>query len=245
MPRRARILSETGIYHVIVRGVSKQVIFEEDYDYVFFLSKLRNHCKETGVRVIAYCLMSNHVHMLLYDPSGNLSLVMKKMGVSYSGYFNRKYDRVGHLFQDRFLSEVITSERQLMIVIRYIINNPQKAGLGPATDYKWSSYHAYRDGTAIVDIKFLNDIFGDEEHYVDFITEASDDKCLDYGTIRRNDEWAKSLIRKLTGEQDVTNLRSYEKKQRDKKLRELRERGVSIRQLERLTGISRGIIQET
>lgn len=243
MPRTARLLSETGFYHVILRGISKQIIFEDDYDYMFFLSKLKKYCSETDVTVTAFCLMSNHVHLLLNDQLGNLSVMMKKIGVSYSGYFNRKYERVGHLFQDRFLSETITSERQLMIVIRYILNNPQKAGMCTASEYKWSSYHAYGDKSSFVDTDLLAEIFESTTHYTNFISASDNDYYMEHGAKRRNDKWVKSLICEIIGEQDPAVLRLYEKRQRDRVLRELRQRGVSIRQLERLTGIPRGAIQ--
>ncbi|MBQ3849619.1 MAG: transposase, partial [Clostridia bacterium] len=104
MSRQARRLSETGYFHVIVRGIGKQLLFEHDDDYRYYLMLLERYISQLSVSVCAYCLMENHVHLLLKDSKNELSLFMKKMGVSYSSYFNKKYDRTGHLFQDRFFS---------------------------------------------------------------------------------------------------------------------------------------------
>ena len=114
MPRTARQFSHSGYMHVIIRGNGKQILFEDYEDHYFFLSILKRYCEETEVRILAYCLMENHVHLLVHDLEGNTSQMMKKIGVSYSGYYNRKYERTGHLFQDRFRSELIEDEAYLL-----------------------------------------------------------------------------------------------------------------------------------
>ncbi len=110
MPRRARSMSASNYMHVIVRGNGKQLLFEDTNDYRYYLRKLEFYCMDTEVLVCAYCLMDNHVHLLVKGELKSISLLMKKLGVSYSWYYNKKYDRVGHLFQDRFKSEPIEDE---------------------------------------------------------------------------------------------------------------------------------------
>ncbi len=106
-------------------------------DYKYFLKLLRRFSEECNVTLVAYCLMENHVHLLVNDlHSNNISKFMQKIGVTYSGYYNRKYDRSGHLFQDRFRSETVEDERYLLTVFRYILNNPKKAGICPASSYR-------------------------------------------------------------------------------------------------------------
>jgi REP element-mobilizing transposase RayT len=97
-------LAESGVYHVMMRGVNKDAIFLEDEDRVRFLHALTLTKQASGCIVLAYCLMTNHVHLVLQTPDEPISLVMKRLGVRYVGWFNRKYSRVGHLFQDRFAS---------------------------------------------------------------------------------------------------------------------------------------------
>ena len=120
MPRMARTMSVSGYMHVVVRGIGKQILFEETKDYEHYLERLERYSLETGVKVCAYCLMGNHVHILLHGELASIALLMKKLGVSYSGYYNRKYDRSGHLFQDRYRSEPVNDERYLLTVFRYM-----------------------------------------------------------------------------------------------------------------------------
>ena len=184
MPRQPRQRSESGYLHLIVRGIGRQALFEEREDYQFFLSILERFSRETRVIVCAYCLMENHVHLLVRDKGEQAALMMKKLGVSYSRYFNGKYDRQGHLFQDRYMSEPVDDERYLLTVFRYILNNPQKAGICTAAEYEWSSYRLYgRDG-GLVDTTVLRALIGSDERYAEFIAAANEDQCLEYETPR-------------------------------------------------------------
>ena len=94
MPRTARKMSETGYYHVILRGIGKQIIFEDDEDNERFLSTVRRYRRELNFELIAWCLMENHAHMLIHDAHQRLDLIMKKIAGSYAIYYNRKYDRL-------------------------------------------------------------------------------------------------------------------------------------------------------
>ncbi len=99
MPRLARQKSETGFYHILLRGVGRQNIFEDDEDKQRFLETLERYKKELNFELHAYCLMGNHVHLLIKDVANQLDQIMKKIAGSYAYYFNRKYERVGHLEQ--------------------------------------------------------------------------------------------------------------------------------------------------
>ena len=244
MPRQARQRNESGFLHLIVRGIGRQALFEEREDYHFFLAILARFSQETGVSVCAYCLMENHVHLLVRDDNEHVSLMMKKLGVSYSRYFNRKYKREGHLFQDRYLSEAIQDERYLLTVFRYILNNPRKAGLCSAADYEWSSYGSYDGSTGFVDTALLRELIGSAEHYAVFIAQPNEDQCLDLEMVRRDDDWARTVIQQKLGFQSGTELQSLDRLTRNDALRILLKEGLSIRQIERLTGISKGIIQK-
>lgn len=141
MPRTAREKSSTGIYHVILRGNNRQKIFHTDEDYVAFLKRLREYRNQCGFRLYAYCLMDNHIHLLLQELDEPLELIMRRLCGSFVYWYNHRYDRVGHLFQDRFRSETVEDDQYLATVLRYIHRNPVKAGLcKDPSGFTWSSY---------------------------------------------------------------------------------------------------------
>ncbi len=103
--------------------------------------------------------MNNHVHLIVYDKEKQISKVMQSIQVSYSFFFNKKYERVGHLFQNRFFSKKIEDREYLKVVCRYIHQNPQKAGIGKTENYKWSSYREYVEEKYIINPKMLLMVF--------------------------------------------------------------------------------------
>ena len=243
MPRQARKKSGTGYLHIIVRGNNKQILFEDDEDHKYFIRKVGIFCREAGIRVNAFCMMENHVHLLVNDPQDQAGKMMHRLETAYSFYINGKYERVGHVFQGRFLSEPVENEAYLLTVFRYILNNPRKAGICPAEKYRWSSYKAYfREKTAL-DLGFVKAALPTGEIYKQFIGEENDDECLEHYSSEEADARALETIRYCLGVTSGTKLQEMGKKDRDIALRKLKEKGLSIRQIERLTGISRNIIQ--
>lgn len=165
MARTQREYSSTGCYHIMLRGNEKKNIFLDDNDRQRFLEILLKKKTETELAVYAYCLMDNHIHLVLRDERNEISIIMKGIATSYAMYFNIKYNRVGHVFQDRFRSEPVEDERYLWSVIRYVHNNPVKARkVNEAIQYMWSSYRDYIDPEAsnMVDSRYvLSIISGD------------------------------------------------------------------------------------
>ena len=154
MPRQARKKSESGIYHVMLRGINQQQIFEEDEDYVKFLQIVEDYQAISKYKVYAYCLMSNHIHLLIREEEEPLEQIFKRIGSKYVYWYNVKYQRKGHLFQDRFKSETVDNETYFLTVIRYIHQNPVKAGIcEKIDDYKYSSFQEYFSKTKIVTYK--------------------------------------------------------------------------------------------
>lgn len=143
MPRGARMPSSSQIYHVMVRGNNKQNIFIDSDDKDYFLDVLRRKKEQTGFSLYAYCVMDNHAHLVLKETGESVAKVMQRVTVSYALYFNKKYKTVGHVFQDRFRSENVESDSYLLAVIRYVHQNPAKAGLASIDSYPWSSYKDY------------------------------------------------------------------------------------------------------
>ena len=243
MPRKARSGPCSGYRHLIVRGIGKQLLFEVRADYLYYLSILEKYSMETDIAILAYCLMENHVHLLIFDRNNQTSQFMKKLGVSYSGYYNRKYECTGHLFQDRYLCENIDSNAYLLTVFRYILNNPQKAGICPASLYEWSSYALYDSKGSFVNTLILRDMIGSQSAYRKFISETNEDQCMEAVTRSYGDEWAKEIIRKVLHSESGTILQKYNRRDRNAAIHALKLEGLTNRQIERLTGISRNIVQ--
>jgi len=136
-----------GYYHIYNRGIHKQDIFLKEDDYVFYLQRLRQAKEKQKASVICYCLMPNHVHLLLrQDSKIPIYRVISSLHTSYSMYFNRKYDKVGHLFQSRFKQKNIEKDEYLLHLSCYIHLNPFIDGfVEKPEDYQWSSYPDYID----------------------------------------------------------------------------------------------------
>jgi len=148
MPRVPRKRSKSGIYHVIMRGINRQSIFEEEEDYSKFIQIIQKYKDVCEYRLYAYCLMGNHLHLLLMEGKEPLEQVMRRICGSYVFWYNRKYGRMGCLFQDRYKSEPIEDDAYFLTVLRYIYQNPVKAGLVTSVEkYKWSNYNEYIEGS--------------------------------------------------------------------------------------------------
>ena len=102
MPRGARKKSSSGIYHVVLRGINKQRIFEDNQDYRKFLEIIKINKDKSGTIVYAYCLMNNHIHLLIKEGTESLGNTFRRIGASFVYWYNWKYNRCGHLFQDRY-----------------------------------------------------------------------------------------------------------------------------------------------
>ena len=244
MPRQARQKSKTGIYHIIKRGINRQDIFHDDEDKSAYLERLSNYKNQCGFEIYAYCLMDNHVHLLLKEGATSISDIMKKIGASYVYWYNWKYNRTGHLFQDRYKSEPIENDSYLLAVVRYIHQNSVKVGLGINN---WTSYNDYLGNSGITDIKpvlelFSYDMNNARSEFSKYAIEANNDVCLEISENKRvTDEEAKEIANEL-GLVAFHELQQMDKQNRDMMLRELKDRGLSTRQLERMSGVGRGII---
>ncbi len=250
MPRSARKKSSSGIYHIVLRGINKQRIFEDDEDSLYFLEKLKIYKDISGYEIYAYCLMSNHVHLLMKEGEEPLSTAFRRIGASYVYWYNWKYSRAGHLFQDRFRSEPVETDEYFLTVMRYIHQNPLKAGIvKEIQEYPWSSYREYSQKPVICDIKFALNMFSLEPEkalriWVKFNQEINKDQCLEYDNgVRLNDSEAATLIESVANVKNPGDIQTYEKQNRNEVIKLLKRKGLSIRQIERLTGVSFGVIR--
>lgn len=249
MSRKPREFGSTGFYHVILRGNNKQNLFVDDADRKFFIKKLKQYSAELNIVVHAYCLMNNHVHILIGNVAENnsLSLLVQKIANSYVFYFNRKYDRCGHLFQGRFKSEPVLDDVYFKTVYRYILQNCEKAGLGKATQYRWNSFWAFKEsgGTDFVDVKYISNLFGSRKELMKFVEQQETQNCMEYeNMLIFSDDRAIKLIKKILRISSPYSLERLTIDEQICKCGILRKEGLSISQISRITGISRFIIRK-
>ncbi len=244
IPRKARKASSTGYYHVVIKGNGGQIIFEEDADRERFLRTLGKYIREEPFEILAYCLMDNHVHLLMHAEH-DLDRIMKRITCSYAYYFNTKYERTGHLFQDRYRSEPIEDERYLLTVIRYIHNNPQKAGISRREDYLWSSWREYLGRETVVSTELILRISGGRQGFLRLSKSADDAECMDISEKQRlRDQDAAALAEQLLGVDNLFRMQKMEREERDRAVRILKIHGLPVRQIARLTGITRAVVSK-
>ena len=246
MPRQARQKSQSGIYHIMLRGINRQTLFEDEEDSLKFLETLHTYKAISEYKVFAYCLMSNHIHLLLQVGKEEPDLIMKRLAGSYVYWYNWKYYRKGHLFQDRYKSEPVEDEKYFLTVLRYIHQNPQKAGIvKKLEDYNFSSYNEILKGNnELIDIDFVFSMIHRNE-FIQFCNEPNNDRCLEYDESdgRLSDADAIKVIQKISKCKNASEFTKLEVEIRDQYIRKLKEEGLSIRQISRLTGISFGIVR--
>ena len=259
MPRQCRRKSGTGIYHVMLRGINRQDIFEDADDYLRMVTLLRGivvRSDEKGqplpptCSIYAYCLMSNHIHLLLREHEESVSEVVKRLGVAYAYYFNKRYERYGHLFQDRFRSEPVEDMEHFVTLLRYIHQNPIKAGIVLEVDkYPWSSWKEFTsrgDGFCAVDAVYKRI----PKHDLVELVNTPLDKCtnaLDTHTnakLQVSDNSVKDFLSQRHGIANPLAIHSLERVRRNVLLKSALEMGAGCRQLSRLTGVSFGVVQK-
>ena len=256
MPRNARKVSKTHIYHIMLRGNERKNIFLDDEDKVNFIEILYHKKQNNAFCLYAYCIMDNHVHLVMKEQNDSISTIMKRLGTSYAHYYNKKHKRVGHVFQDRYKSETIEDERYLLSVIRYIHNNPEKAGLCRKQEYNWSSYQLYtlatkeyrelveyeevlsilsedKDRARILFREFSNK--GDQDDFIDMKEKWGEEDALEY---------IKQYLDKIRIGFEHLNQREY-RVERETVVKELINRSsLSLRRIAEVTGINRETVRK-
>ena len=247
MPRKARKQSESGIYHVMLRGIDRQLIFEDSEDYFRFLDIVQECRDLCEFKLYAYCLMGNHVHLLLKIQSDGLETIFKRIGGRYVYYYNVKYQRIGHLFQDRFKSEPVDDDAYFLTVLRYIHQNPVKAKLcSRVEEYPFSSFAEYLHEGTLVDTEFALRMI-DRSEFVKFNNTPNSDACLELLSPSRRavtDAQAQSIIEKISHCKTITEFQGLDQKKKERFIKKIYDKGVSVRQLSRLTGTTKGMVEK-
>lgn len=246
MPNSKRLISASGIYHVMLRGNNRQRIFEDDEDYRYFLEIIGRYRKQSGFILYAWCLLPNHVHLLLKEKSEPVSLLIQRIEVSFISWYNRKYDRTGHLFQGRFRSEVVEDSNYFLKVIRYIHMNPVKAEICKAPDaYPYSSFVHYFCGN-VSDDDLLFGLISRKDFEAYHFLENDDsfpaipEKRAQYLT----DKEICRLVHESFGIEHISDVSSMPAPRRNEVLHYMLKSGASLRQACRLTGVSMTIIRD-
>ena len=247
MVRHARKKSSTGIYHVMLRGIDKRDIFLDDEDRERFIERVINAKKLGNFEMYGYCLMDNHVHLLIREGE-DIGNSIKRITVGYVAWHNNKHGRVGHLFQNRYLSEPVEGEGYLITVLRYIHQNPVKAGIvKEANDYSWSSYkqylQAYQNENSSVDADLIKGYFKTFEDFRQYMNTPNSDECLEYKQLNKSTDT--DLMKAINIDYNIEKLTDIPIKERNKLIREIyHNTGASIRQLERVIGVGKAIIEK-
>lgn len=221
MPRKARKKSSMNVYHVILRGINQQIIFEDKHDHVQFISIMKHYKELCGFKLYAYCLMDNHVHLLIEDADIPMDEIMKKIEVKFVRWYNRKSADIHQ--------------------------NPLHAGLERVPGvYPWSSYRAYVvTDDSFIDVDRVLELFGSQRECMDYLNTDSDEKCMEHvSSYRMSDRAALDVIREQTPCISPSDFQHLELYTRNQYLKMLHHAGISKRQLSRLTGISRTVIDK-
>ena len=183
MSRLARSGLNASFFHVMCQGINKEMIFEHDNEKMKYLSIMNKNIKKVEVQIVSYCIMTNHVHILIYSEQiDKISKYMKFVNTEYARYYNEKNGRVGFVFRDRFKSQAITNNKYLYQCINYIHLNPVKAGIvRSCEEYKYSSYNEYINNSGVTKNEIFGNLFdGRKFSILDNVAKCSDfidEKC--------------------------------------------------------------------
>ncbi len=245
MPRVPRKKSESGYYHVVPKGIAGQTVFGDDQDRMLYLKWLSEAKAETGFVLHSYCLMGNHVHLAIEDPSCRLSEAMKYVHERYGMYFSEKIGRHDGIFRRPFWSEPIEDDGRLLCTVRYIHANPAAAGICRASAWPWSSVGDYlgkddlaNGGPAIpglAETSVALDLLGGRKGFVEWSLPEKSTALPFFDSGLRNhltDDEAIRVAFVVLGHDPRKGCTIDEAKL-------LLSRGFSIPQVERITGITR------
>ena len=245
MARQARQKSESGIYHVMMRGINKQAIFHDEEDYVRFIKVLKKAKQVSNFELYAYCLMPNLIHLLIKEKEESLSTIIKRIGCSYVYWYNIKYTRVGHLFQDRYKSEPVQTDEYFLAALRYIHQNPVKAGIvRQCSNYKYSSFNFYFSPNELIDIDYTFSLIS-ENQFNTFHQQEEKREFIDITEIQKrvSDKYALQIYNEITNCCKQNEFKKMNRNERNQMIRQMKYKGLTGRQIIELTGLSRSLIE--
>ena len=235
-------MSQSGVYHILFRGVNQQNIFEEKADYKKLKEAIAKVKEEMDFVIYAYCFMSNHVHMVLKEKEvGDISVIMKRILTKYARWYNIKYGRSGALIANRYKSIPVEVDEYFIPLIRYVHQNPIRAGIVEnLEEYSNSSYIEYTGDEEITDTSFLFAMM-EQDRFVEYHKEINGDKFVVSDSTKKSDEEVLMYLKKAYKIENPKSIAKMSKIERNEILAELKK-NFPVRQLQRLTGVSRGVI---
>lgn len=245
MARTARTKSATGIYHIMLRGVGGMTLFFDDMDYRKFLKTMCRIKAEAAYNIYAFCLMGNHVHLMLQETGEPLPTILKRIGITYAAYYNKKYDRYGHVFQDRYRSEAVETDAYFWDVLRYICQNPVKAGLCTCIqDYMWLGCTGFKDEFHLLSPHDLVSERSKEEVLTFLSQPCHDVRPDDCGGRRLLDKEAEQLLCNACHCKKTAEFCQWPVSQQNQAIWIGLQLGISTRQMARITGFSKYRIEK-
>lgn len=249
---KPRVLSPTAAYHIILKGIDRADVFLDDADKKAFTDRLSRFSQKLDFSVVSYCLMSNHVHLLVFSrgdfPPGEL---VKRICTSYvQHYFNRRHDHEGSLFQGKFFSRPVADDNDMLCVCRYILNNPLNGGLCSSLSYEFSSYDAtlcdYKSNknTGFTDTSAIRSVISGTKRFTEFIASGCRDmfpreafKIKD-GDIRA---FIAANLTEVPGSErtEIKHSMTNAPAQSGRLLKEMLSCGITVSRIARITGITR------
>lgn len=236
MPQRK--LSETGCYHITTRAAGQVALFEDDDDRKRYLRLLREVRDAVKAKVIAWVLMTDHVHLVIDfgDSPSVISDFMHYIDARYTRYFNAKTERSGTLFQGAFWSKPILSDSQLVATVHYVHMNPEAAGVASMRTYRWSSYREYAGTHWVVDTSLVLGFFGSFESF-----DSYEGSGKDVVRKRRGEEMQDgdvlALALDIAQVETSAELRALSRDLRNNVIQQLGERNITTRRIARTFGI--------
>ena len=248
MSGKARIKSASGIYHIMLRGNNKQTVFFDEDDYGKFLAYFMNKAKQKSLVLYAWCLMPNHVHLLIKEKDETIAEVFRSVLTGYIQWYNNKYQRTGHVFEGRFRSQPVEDQTYFMRVFRYIHRNPLEAFLcRKMEDYRYSSYAYYfRSGRYQDDDMILGLMkkYEWERYHLQKDENESDFLDIDCEEKKKlTEEEIVTMVEHSGYVEHITAVKSLPRGLRTKVLELMLEAGVSYRRINELTGVSLSVIR--
>lgn len=240
----------TGFYHVCARGTGKQLIFETDDDRWEFLELMRDCCREAGVTIVAWCLMDDHVDLVLLDYEDEMSAAMQRLLLTYARRFNKRTGRAGCLFRERFERRSLDTDWQVMEAVRSVHANPQEAGIALIERYPWSSFDEYlraydNDMTrGFSDPSCMLELFGSTEGFIAYLLSTPDGGEPAMPDMEET-EWERhAFAEKLAKGLGVPlrGVKAAPPAQRNIVILGLHDAGFTVRQIERYTGIGKSTV---
>jgi putative transposase len=235
VPRHRRVYAESGVEHIVIRGVGRMVLFDSDEDRWYFLGLMQEAFNGCDASLVAWCLMGNHVHLLVRSQPDDLSRIMHQLCMRYAQYFNRVTGHTGHVFESRFFNQPISTDSQLLAAVRYIHLNPVKAGIAAFDAYRWSSHREYVGERVYVDADDVLELLGGVSGYRELMSNADMTYEMRLGK-RTPDEDCERVARSVL-DVDPSGLKALGPPLRNARLRTLHAAGLSVRQIAMLTGI--------